>query len=121
MIKLNKYQISALSICALPIFGVIVAQLTKNYRFNQELRYIYLTGVVIVYLSWTTSFLLGIANSQNIVRNKNHKKPFKILWVTISLLPILYFIFMMLISKLNDPLKDDIILPSGEHISGEYK
>jgi hypothetical protein len=68
-----------------------------------------------------TSFILGFANSINIVHNKNFKKPFKILWTTISLLPILYFIFMILISILNDPLKDDAILPSGEHISGEYK
>lgn len=121
MTKLNKYQAFALSICALPIFGVIIAQLTKNYRFNHELRYIYLTGVVIVYLSWIMSFILGVANSQNIVRNKNYKKPFKILWSTISLLPILYFICMLLMSILYDPLKDDIVLPNGEHISGEYK
>ena len=103
MTKLNKYQIFAFSICAMPIFGFLITQLTRNYRFNQELRYIYLSGIVIVYLSWSTSFILGITNSINIVRNENYKRPFKILWTTISLLPILYIIFMILISILNNP------------------
>lgn len=120
MTKLNKYQIFAIGICALPIFGVIVAQLTKNYRYNQELRYIYLTGVVIVYLSWITSFILGIVNSQYIVSNKNYKRTFKIIWAMISLLPILYLIFMMLMFILHDTFSDVIVLPNEEHISGEY-
>ena len=121
MTKLNKYQIFALAICVIPIFGVIIAQLTKVYRFNQELRYIYLTGVLIVYLSWITSFIWGLVNSINIVRNGNYKKTFKFLWTTISLVPIFYFVMMLLMFIINDPLEDDIVLPNGEHISGEYK
>lgn len=118
---LKKYQKFALAICTLPIFGCIVAHLTQNYRYNEDLRYIYLIGVITVYLSWGISFIWGLINSTEIFRSKNTKKPFKIIWGTISLLPVLYFISILFMSIVYDPLKDDIVLPSGEHISGEYQ
>jgi len=121
MKKLKKNQLNALFICLLPLIGIIISYFTDYFRMHQQLRFIYLIGVALRYLSWIMSLVLGITNSQSIFLNKNYKISFKILWSTISLLPILYFVVMFIIITLSDPLKEDKVLPSGEHISKEYK
>ncbi|AOZ98057.1 hypothetical protein BIW12_00620 [Flavobacterium commune] len=48
---LKKHQKFALIICVLPIFANIIAHLTQNYKYNENLRYIYLIGIITVYCS----------------------------------------------------------------------
>ena len=120
MKELNKYQKFVLIICLLPFLAWATAYLTKDLRYS-EYRSIYLIGVLICYLCWSTAFIGGLINSILILQLKELKLKTKLIWTIGSLLPILYMLIMMLPVILNDPLKDDIVLPSGETISGEYK
>ena len=120
MAKLNKYQKFVFIIFLLPFLAWATAYLTKGFRFSDH-RYIYLTGVLICYICWGTAFLWGFINSILILQLKELKLKTKLIWAIGSLLPILYMLIIMLSVILNDPLKDDIVLPSGETISGEYK
>jgi len=99
----KKHQKIALIICVLPVFAGITAHLTQNYRFSENLRYIYLIGVITVYLSWGISLVWSLVNSTEIFFSTNNKKSFKIIWGIVSLLPIIYLISMLLISMFFDP------------------
>ena len=118
MSKLDKFQKSSIIICVLPIIGTAVAKSTEHFRVG-EYRWIYLTGVVIVYLFWCISLLWGLINALFIIYNENQKIKSKILWCVISLIPIFYFTILVSASIFLEPLENDIILPNGEHISQE--
>lgn len=115
--RINKLQKSVFIICLLPFFGVMIAQLTKGFRYSDH-RYLYLTGVLICYLSWLTAFLWGLVNSILIIKSENQKLYTKSVWTILSLLPIIYFIIIALQAL---PENDNIVLTSGEHISGYYR
>lgn len=116
--KLNKFQKYTLTILLLPIIGLIVAQMTKDYRYSNQ-SYIYLFGVLICYLSWGTSFLWGLINSIFIIQNNNQNLRNRLIWITLSLLPIIYITLLMFFAFSQE--SNDIILPDGERISGEYR
>lgn len=99
MKKFNRFQYSALIICCLPIIASIVAHFTKDYRYS-EYRYIYLTGVMAIYLLWGTSVMWGLVNSIFIWTSESMKFINKLFWIFVSLLPILIiatFLFIVLI------------------------
>ncbi len=116
MKKFNRFQYSAFIICCLPIIGSIVAYFTKDYRYSEH-RNIFLIGVILTYLFWGTSFMWGLVNSIFIWTFENQKILNKILWIIISLLPIIYIGTMLTTALIIDYyFNDDISLPSGERI-----
>ncbi|RZK03552.1 MAG: hypothetical protein EOO46_17800 [Flavobacterium sp.] len=120
MSKLNSFQKFVFIIIGLAVLGILVALITRPFRYSEH-RYIYLIGVIITYLFWAISILWGFINAIFILQNDKLKLKIKILRSLFSLLPLLYIAIMMIIVTIYDPLENDIVLPSGEHISGEYR
>lgn len=116
--NLNKFQKYTLIILLLPVVGVIAAQMTKDFRYSNH-RFLYLFGVLTCYLSWGTSLLWGLINSLFILQDKNKNLRSRLIWILLSLLPIIYITFLMLFTFTQE--SDDIILQNGERISGEYR
>lgn len=116
MNNFKRFKISALIICCLPIIALIVAHFTKDYRYSPH-RNIYLIGVLLIYLFWGTSFMWGLVNSIFIWTFENQKILNKILWIIISLLPIITIGILIITSFISVHYNnDDIILPGGETI-----
>ncbi len=71
---------------------------------------------------WVLSFLWGLVNAVFILTNQKMQFAKKIFWATISLLSIIYVVFVSLTSFIIDEVNnDDIILESGERIDGYYR
>lgn len=115
MPKLNKFQKIAIVICILPIFGITIAQLTKEFRYS-EYRYIYLIGIATVYLSWGISTLGGLINALFIHFEKKEELKIRMFWIVLSLLPLLLICLVILFSIFESSLENSIQLPSGEYI-----
>lgn len=121
MKRVLNFKYIAVVICCLPLLGFTVSHFTKDYRYSQYL-YIYSYGVLVVFICWFLSFLCGFLNSIFILTKKNLNVKTKILWICISILPILYITVMLTSAFVIDTFyNDDITLPNGEKIDGYYK
>lgn len=101
MPKFKTYKKSAFVICVLPFFAWTVAYFTRNDRIPNS-REIYLTGVVIVYLLWATALTWGIVNSILIFRTEDQKISNKLIWTTLSILPLLLLFVGILFSIISN-------------------
>jgi len=121
MKKLSNFKYIALLICCLPVLALIISHLTRNYRYSES-NYIYSYGVLMVFILWFSSFILGFLNALFILKKEHLKIGAKTLWIIISLLPLLYIIIMLITAFVIDTFyNDDITLPNGEKIDGYYR
>jgi hypothetical protein len=91
----TKFRKYALVICLLPFLGYIISAFTQDFRYSNY-RYIYQMGDVVKYCLWGASFVWGLGNSLDIYQTKDSWRR-KALWITLSSLPSLFFILILVI------------------------
>ncbi|OXA91681.1 hypothetical protein SAMN06265346_110132 [Flavobacterium hercynium] len=92
-IRFNKLQKRALIICGIFIAGMIFGYISGRYRFH-EFRILYHFLWMSNYILVLFSFVCGILNAI-FVSKENYNWKTKLLWGSISLLPVLSFIIMI--------------------------
>lgn len=117
--KIDRFQRNAIIICVLPIIAIAIASYIKRPSLTKEL---FLIRDGLIFFLWGLSFLWGLVNAVFILANKRMQFTKRIFWSIISLLSIIYMIFISLTSFIIDEVNnDDIILESGERIDGYYR
>ena len=89
--QLNWTKRFAILICILFFSGILLDVLTEGFRLSQNLRWIYQYGQFLSIILFWGALLGSLVNSILIAGDEyNWKK--SLLWTTISLLPIIFFI-----------------------------
>ncbi|MAW95292.1 MAG: hypothetical protein CMF36_11705 [Leeuwenhoekiella sp.] len=89
--QLNWTKRFAILICILFFSSFLLDLITEGFRLNQNLRWIYQYGQFLSIIFYCGSFVWSLLNSVLIVSEESNWKK-KLLWATISLLPIIFLI-----------------------------
>ena len=94
--RLNKLEKTAFIVCGIFIIGMIFGYMSGRfrYRFNDFgilYHFLWISNYILV----LSSFVWGIVNAISILK-ENYNWQRKLIWVVISLLPVLYFIIMII-------------------------
>jgi len=92
-IQFIKFQKRALIICGIFIIGIIFGYISGRYRFH-EFRILYHFFWMSNYILVLFSFVCGVLNAI-FVSKENYNSRRKLLWGSVSLLPVLSFIIMI--------------------------
>lgn len=90
--KLHKYQKLALLIPLIPNIGVGISILTDPFRISMSFRWLFLTGKITCLALWLVGITWAIINGIAIVRELKLKWVYKILWLIINSITVLWLI-----------------------------
>lgn len=89
----EKYKLYSIIICILFIIGILIGRFSEIFRFNFDQHWIYEYGNYLSYLIIFGSVIWSIINALRILNRFRYRLKNKIIWILISLLPILYILF----------------------------
>lgn len=94
---LKNFKILAVLPVLIYAIGITISLLTDRFRVSQELNWLYVSGKMILYLLIGISLILSLVIAIEIVRSKTFYWKKNIIWLVISLIPIL-FIFSIILA-----------------------
>ncbi|MBW4971622.1 hypothetical protein KZY98_14245 [Croceibacter atlanticus] len=96
--KFDYPKLYAIIICVLFLGGMWIGSYVEQFRFDENLRWIYGWGKDFQHLTFILCPIAGLINEIWIItKNKTNWKS-DISWTLVSLFPIIYFVTMMTIA-----------------------
>jgi hypothetical protein len=93
---MNKLQRNTIIILIIYISGVLIRIFT--FHFDNDSNYIYITGSYLGNFLQIFSIIWAIINVTKILRIKDLMVPYKLFWLTLNLIPILFIFYDLLIN-----------------------
>lgn len=93
--SLERLEKFALLIVILFICGILIGKFSEYFRMTPDLKWIYRSGKLISHLLFFGSILWSLINTILIFKKSSWKN--NLVWILISILPVLYFSIMMTI------------------------
>ncbi|MEP0265403.1 hypothetical protein [Dokdonia sp.] len=98
---LKNFKILAVLPVLIYAIGITISLLTDRFRLSQELNWLYVFGKMILYLLIGVSLISSLIIAIEIVKSKTFYWKKNIIWLIISLIPILFFCWVILVSSLG--------------------
>lgn len=93
--KKNKKHAIYISLCF--FLGIIMGKISGNFRMSVNLRWIYIYGKLLSILLLSASLIYSLVNSIHLFISSKKEWKKNLIWLFISLIPILYFLFTIIL------------------------
>ncbi|KFB01684.1 hypothetical protein IA57_04105 [Mangrovimonas yunxiaonensis] len=100
--KLTVFEIFAILICCLLVFGILISNYVERFRMSADYRWIYEKGKMVSFFMIYSSPVLSFFNALFLYLRQKISLRRKIIWGLISLLPTLYFLVIFITVFLID-------------------
>ena len=102
---MKNFKLNSIIVFALFLFALMSAELTSRFRYILNLHWVYLIGVFSAYLFHIAAFIFSLICliailRKDVIFNFNYKW----LWITLSLIPVLFWIIGILSILLHEEL-----------------